>query len=336
MVGKLRVVFLGTSSFAEPVLRALHREHEVVAAVTQPDRPAGRRHRTRVSRIKTLATELGIPVRQPERIRRKSAWEPLASPAPDCLVVADYGQILSARLLAVPRLGAVNVHASLLPELRGAAPAIWAVARGLRRTGVTTMLMDAGLDTGPILLQRETTIGDDETGGELLARLAPLGADLLLETLAGLAAGRVRPRPQDDSAATHAPRVTKADAALDWDQKAEVLANRIRAFSPAPVAFTALPETAGNGRPGALRIHRAAACDTASPTGLAPGSFRISGSRRDSRLTVACGGGTALLVLEVQAAGRRRMPATDFLRGQRRVAAGQFLSAAEAAGLPGS
>ena len=326
----LRVVFLGTSAFAEPVLRALHREHRVVAAVTQPDRPAGRRHRSRVSRIKALATELGIAVQQPERIRRRSAWEPLAELAPDCLVVADYGQILSARLLAVPRLGAINVHASLLPKLRGAAPAIWAVARGLRRTGITTMLMDAGLDTGPVLLQRATAIRDGETGGELLARLAPLGAELLVETLAGLAAGSIRPRPQDDSKATLAPRVQKADAALDWDQEAAVLVNRIRAFSPAPVAFTALAGAAPGEGPGLLRVHRAAAEGAGSPLPLPPGSFRISGGPRTPRLAVACGGDTTLLPLEVQAAGRRGMPIADFLRGQNLTAAGCFLSAAEA------
>ena len=331
-VERLRTAFLGTSAFAVPVLRALHDRHLVLAAVTQPDRPAGRSHQPRFSRIKRLALELGIPVRQPERIRRRSAWEPVAELAPDVLVVADYGQILSARLLAAPRLGAVNVHASLLPELRGAAPAIWAVARGHRRTGVTTMLMDAGLDTGPILLQRETEIGAAETSGELLARLAPLGAELLIETLAGLAAGRITPRPQDNEAATLAPRVRKADAALDWEQEAPVLANRVRAFAPAPVAFTALGDgTSGGGTP--LRIHRAAAADGPTETGLPPGSFRIAGDRRAPELVVACGGGTTFLPLEVQAAGRRRLPIAEFLRGNAVPPEGRFASAVEAARL---
>ena len=326
---RLRTVFLGTSAFAVPVLRALHARHQVLAAVTQPDRPAGRSHRPRISRIKRLALELGIPVRQPERIRRRSAWEPVAELAPDVLVVADYGQILSARLLAAPRLGAVNVHASLLPELRGAAPAIWAIARGCRRTGVTTMLMDAGLDTGPILLQRETEIGDGETSGELLARLAPLGAELLIETLADLAAGRITPRRQDDDAATLAPRVRKADAALDWELDAPALVNRVRAFAPAPVAFTALGEGA-SGTAAVLRIHRAAAADGPPEEGQAPGSFRIAGNRRARRLVVACGGGTTLLPLDVQAAGRRRLPIAQFLRGNAVLSAGRFASAAEA------
>ena len=326
---RLRVVFLGTSAFAVPVLSALHARHEVLAAVTQPDRPAGRSHRPRLSRIKRLAQELAIPVRQPERIRRRSAWEPIADLAPDVLVVADYGQILSARLLAAPRLGAVNVHASLLPKLRGAAPAIWAVARGYHRTGVTTMLMDAGLDTGPILLQRETDIGDAETAGELLARLAPLGAELLIETLSGLAAGRITPRPQDDAAATLAPRVRRADAALDWELEAPVLQNRVRAFSPAPVAFTALGEGA-SGAATPLRIHRAAAADGPPETDQPPGSFRITGTRREPRLVVACGNGTTLLPLDIQAAGRRRLPIAEFLRGNAIPRAGRFASAAEA------
>ena len=332
---RLRVVFLGTSAFAVPVLSALHARHRVLAAVTQPDRPAGRSHRPRISRIKRLAQELAIPVRQPERIRRRSAWEPLADLEPDVLVVADYGQILSARLLAAPRLGAVNVHASLLPELRGAAPAIWAVARGYRRTGVTTMLMDAGLDTGPILLQREMEIADTETAGELLARLAPTGAELLIETLSGLAAGRIAPRRQNDEAATLAPRVGKRDAALDWELEAPVLVNRVRAFSPAPVAFTALGE-GPSGPASLLRIHRADAAGGPGETDQPPGSFRVSGTRRAPRLVVACGGGTTLLPLDVQAAGRRRLPVAQFLRGNAVPPAGRFASAAEAIALTDS
>ena len=329
---RLRVVFVGTSGFAEPVLRALHGRHEVAGVVTQPDRPAGRNRRLRASRIKQLAGGLGIPVHQPERIRRRSAWESVAALDPDALVVADYGQILPAGLLDTPRLGAINVHASLLPELRGAAPAIWAVARGLRHTGVTTMLMDPGLDTGPILLQRKVAIGDEETGGELLARLAPLGADLLVETLAGLAAGRIEPRPQDDAAATLAPRVQKADAALDWTRDAALLVQRIRAFSPAPIAYTARLGAGGE----LLRVHRAAAVDPPSPLRRDPGSFLISGGRRAPRLTIACGGGSGLAPLAVQAPGRRRVSIEDFLRGQGLPAEGRFASAAEAAGVTGS
>ena len=328
---RLRTVFLGTSVFAEPALRALHTRHQVAAAITQPDRPAGRNHQPRLSRIKRLALTLGIPVLQPGRIRRRNAWEPLRELAPDVLVVADYGQILPAGLLAVPRLGSVNVHASLLPELRGAAPAIWAVARGLRRTGVTTMLMDAGLDTGPVLLQRDTEVGATETGGELLARLAPMGADLLLATLAGLAAGQITPRPQDDEDATFAPRVQKADAALDWNEKAPSLVNHVRAFSPAPVAFTAFPGDPHTPAGSLFRIHRATAASAPVPGARPPGSFWVSGPKRAPRLAIACGEGTTLWPLEVQAAGRRRLPIADFLRGNPFAPdGGRFPEAAEA------
>ena len=308
-----------------------------MGVATQPDRPAGRGHRMVASRIKRLAVSMGLPLWQPERIRRRAAWEPLAALAPDCLVVADYGQILPAGLLAAPRLGAVNVHASLLPELRGAAPAIWAVARGFLRTGVTTMLMDPGLDTGPVLLRREAEIRPADTGGSLLARLAPLGAALLLETLAGLARGAITPRPQDDAAATLAPLVTRADAALDWEARAGALADRVRAFSPAPVAFAAFPGGREGAPPKLLRIHRARASGRA-PAGAPPGSFRVSGPAGAPRLAVACSGGT-LLPLEVQAPGRRRLEIGDFLRGAgfrpRETAepAGRFLPRAAAAEL---
>ncbi len=239
----------------------------------------------------------------------------MAALEPECLVVADYGQILPARLLRVPPLGAVNVHASLLPALRGAAPAAWAVARRLPGTGVTTMLMDAGLDTGPVLLQRETAIGSSETGGELLARLAPIGADLLLETLDRLAAGAVRPRPQDEEAASWAPRITSADTALDWRLAAPDLEARVRGFAPAPGAFTALASPA-LGEPRRLRIHGATVESRGpEPVDGGPGTCRIEGTRRNPRLRIGCAGGTALLPELVQAAGSRAMPIAAFLRG---------------------
>lgn len=310
--GRLRVVFFGSSAFAEPALRALDERHRVAAVVTQPDRPAGRGRRLRETRIRRVARGLGLPVLDPARVRRRSEWQRVAALQPDCLVVADYGQILPAGLLAVPPLGAVNVHASLLPELRGAAPAVWAIARGLHRTGVTTMLMDAGLDTGPVLLQRETPIRLDDTSGSLLARLAPAGAELLIETLAGLAEGTIEPRPQDDGAASLAPRVRKADAALDWTSEAAVLAARIRAFSPAPTAFTAFSPRAG-GEPSLLKVHAATVGEPAA--GAAPGSFRVDGSLRSPRLVIVCGNGTTLLPGRVQAAGRRPVGIADFLRG---------------------
>ncbi len=322
---RLRVVFLGTSGFAEPILRALAERHRVLLVVSQPARPAGRGRRLRPSRIERLAEKLDLPRFGPERIRRPSAWERIAALAPDALVVADYGQILPARLLAVPRLGSVNVHASLLPELRGAAPVPWAVARSFRRTGVTTMLMDAGLDTGPILLQRGVEIREAETGGSLLARLAGIGAGLLVETLSGLARGEIAPRPQDDAKASAAPRIEKSDLALDWTEGARVLAARIRAFSPAPGAFTAFFPR-GSGEPVLLKIHAAEVGTEPAPADASPGTIRTFGPGA-SRLAVACGGGAPLLPLRVQAAGRRPLEIGDFLRGH---PVSVFLEAGEA------
>ncbi len=311
---RLDVVFLGTSGFAAPCLRAVHRAHRVRAVVTQPDRPAGRGRRLLRSEIGHIADELGLPLLQPKRIRLRRSWAPVAARKPDVLVVADYGQILSRRLLAVPRLGAVNVHASLLPRLRGAAPAIWAVARGHRRTGVTTMLMDVGLDTGPILLQRETEITDCDTGGSLLGRLAPIGAEVLLDTLDGLDRGVLRPRPQNDAAATWAPRITRVDAALDWELGAASLASRVRAFSPRPTAFT----RTGPGGPfgaGPLRVHAATVGPPNDAVPAPPGSFAVVGSRARPEIAIRCGGEETLRPQMVQAAGRRKMAVADLLRG---------------------
>lgn len=310
---RLRTVFFGTSGFAEAVFRALYGAHEVAAAVTRPARPAGRGHRARPSRIRVVADELGVPVLEPSGLRRASSVAPITALRPDCLVVADYGRILPPALLDSTPLGAVNVHASLLPALRGAAPAIWAVARGLSRTGVTTMLMDPGLDTGPVLLQRALAIAPTDTGGSLLARLAPLGAHLLVETLDGLAEGRIVPTPQDDAAATEAPPLRKADAALDWTLDAAALERRVRAFRPVPTAFTAFPDTSGE--PSLLRIHSAAVAPAGESFSGEPGTFRTAGTRREPTLEVACGRG-ALLLREVQGPSGRPMPVADFLRGR--------------------
>ena len=311
---RLRTVFFGTSGFAEAVFRRLHAVHEIAAAVTRPPRPAGRGHRPRPSRIREAADELGVPVLEPKGLRRPAAVEAVTRLRADCLVVADYGRILPPALLDSTPLGAVNVHASLLPSLRGAAPAVWAVARGLDRTGVTTMLMDEGLDTGPILLRRAADIRPDETGGSLLARLAPLGADLLVETLAGLAEMQIEPLPQDEAAATEAPPVRKTDAAVDWRLDAVEVERRIRAFQPAPVAFTAFPGVDGSLE--LLRIHVAQVGLESEPFEAPPGTLRRTGPRGDPGLEVACGGGR-LLLREVQPTGSRRMTVAEFLRGNR-------------------
>ena len=310
--------------------------------MTRPPRPAGRGHRPRPSRIREAAGELGVPVLEPKGLRRPAAVESVTRLRADCLVVADYGRILPPALLDSTPLGAVNVHASLLPALRGAAPAVWAVARGLDRTGVTTMLMDEGLDTGPILLRRPVDIRPDDTGGSLLARLAPVGADLLVETLAGLAEMEIEPLPQDEAAATEAPPVRKTDAAVDWRLDAVEIERRIRAFRPAPVAFTAFRE--GDGSLELLRIHVAQVGLETEPFEAAPGTLRRTGSRGEPALEVACGGGR-LLLREVQPTGSRRMTVAEFLRGSRLPGLGasgsgaagatRFAAAEEAAALVG-
>ncbi len=312
----LRVVFFGTSTFAVPVLEALAKEHRVAAVFTQPDRPAGRGRKLARSRIGILADDLGLLVEQPPRLRRREAVERVANLAADCLVVADYGQILPPAVLEATRLGAVNVHASLLPELRGAAPAVWAVARGFRRTGVSTMQVDAGLDTGPVFLQREVEIEPRESAPELLGRLAPIGASLLLETLEGLEAGTLHPLPQDENRATFAPRISRSDAVLDWQAPAAALGNRVRAFAPATTVLSGKVPTP-------IRVHEAVATDSPSPL---PGHFRNAGSARRPKLLVGAGESSALEIRTLQLPGSRRMTAADSIRGRRLPPEGEFLS----------
>jgi methionyl-tRNA formyltransferase len=295
----MRVLFYGTPAFALPTLRALLAHHRVVAAVTQPDRPAGRGQRAQPSPVKTLALEHGIPVLQPARLREPGWPERLAPHAADVAVVVAFGQLLPAGVLAVPRRGSINVHASLLPRYRGAAPVAWAIIRGERETGITTFQMDAGMDTGPVLLQRATSTGPDETAGELAERLAVLGAATLLETLDRL--DTLIPVPQDERAATMAPRLRKEDGRLDWTEPAVALAARIRGANPWPGAATVTPG-------GRLQIWRARVV----PGRGAPGVLTRAGGQ------LAVGTGADLLVpLEVQPDNRRAMAWEDYLRGAR-------------------
>lgn len=260
----LRIVFAGTPDFATPALRALlDSEHEVAAVLTQPDRPAGRNRQPRASPVKAMATDARTPVHQPENLKDPDTRQHLRELAPDVMVVVAYGQLLPRAVLDIPACGCVNIHASLLPRWRGAAPIMRALLAGDSHTGVSIMQMEPGLDTGPILLQRETRVHDHDTGGSLHDRLAQLGAEALLETLADLPAYRAGMREQPAVGVTHAAKVTKDEARLDWNEPADVLARKVRAFNPWPVAWiraggqtvriwAAHPEQ-GEGRPGMIQ-----------------------------------------------------------------------------------
>jgi len=299
----MRLVFLGTPAFAVPSLeRLVEAGQEVAAVYTQPDRPSGRGNKQTASSVKLAAGRLGLPVRQPERIKRLEVVEELAALGADAMVVVGYGQIIPQSILDLAPNGIINVHASLLPKYRGAAPIQWSIARGETITGVTTMRIDAGLDTGDILLQRETPIGSDESTVELSGRLAAMGADLLIETLVAIESGTIVPSKQDDSLATLAPILRKEDGRIDWNRAAADISNRIRGFTPWPGAWTRF-----RGR--LLHVWKAKAAEEASEA--APGAMRAAGRR----LLACCGGNTWLDLLEVQMEGRKRMPAADFLSG---------------------
>jgi len=300
----MRIVFLGSGAFAIPSFEALiDAGHDVAAAVTQPDREKGRGRVLAPPPLKPVADERGVAVHQPRRIRESAAQETLRALAPDVQVVVAYGQILPRSVIDIPRHGTVNVHGSLLPRYRGAAPVQWAIVNGERETGVTTMLIDEGLDTGPTLLSRSTPIGAEETAAELEPRLAAIGAEILVETLAEIAAGTLTPAPQDHARATLAPIIKKEDGRLDWTMPAEALARRVRGFHPWPGTFTTW-----RGQP--LKILRARA---EAGGGLAPGELEAD---RDG-LLVGCGQGTRLRLLEVQPESRRPMTAAAFAAGLR-------------------
>jgi methionyl-tRNA formyltransferase len=301
----MRLVFLGTPGFAVPALeRILDAGHQVLAVLTQPDRPSGRGQALSVPPVKQTALRHGLAVDQPERVRRPEVVDLLASLTPEVMVVVGYGQIIPQAVLDIPRHGIINLHASLLPRYRGAAPIQWAIARGETRTGVTTMRIDAGLDTGDILLAAPTGIGPEETAVELSERLARMGADLLVETLRGIQAGTILPVPQDHAQSTLAPVLKKEDGVIDWGRPAREIHNLVRGFQPWPGAHTRF-------RGQTLNIWKTRpAADTVSGP---PGS--LHSARR--RLLVACGDGTALEILELQREGKRRMSAEAFLNGHR-------------------
>lgn len=298
----MRVVFLGTPEFAISSLNALVRtNHDVAAVFTQPDRPKGRGNALAESPVKTAARQLGIPVHQPERIRRPEVMEVLRHLAPEIMVVVGYGQIIPQALIDLPPRGILNVHASLLPRYRGAAPIQWAVANGETETGTTIMQIDAGLDTGDMLLKRSVSIGTDETASQLSARLAPLGADLLIEAMEQIASGTAHRETQDNAQATYAPVLKKEDGAIDWNRTAPEIYNRLRGFTPWPGSYTRF-----RGRQLSIVAAR--------PSGEA--SLFAGVLKRDKRrLLAGCGGNTALELLELQPAGKKPMSAEAFLNG---------------------
>ncbi|NLN74877.1 MAG: methionyl-tRNA formyltransferase [Armatimonadetes bacterium] len=299
----MKVVFAGTSEFAVPALEALiGSEHEVVGVITQPDKPKGRGRELNMSPVKLVALANSIPVIQPEKIRLPQSIADVKANygAIDAMVVAAYGQIVPQELLDWPALGCINVHGSILPKYRGAAPVHYALICGEKQTGITTMMMDAGLDTGDILLQSVLDIDPEENTGELMGRLARLGADVLLRTLSGIADGAIAPIPQDNNLATSAPSLKRDAGAIDWSRPAAVIVNLIRGCTPRPGAFSRLDGSQ-------VKVFKATLSDGSGE----PGQIL---SADNNGIVVAAGEGSVRL-LEVQPESRKRMSAADFARG---------------------
>lgn len=301
----MKIVFMGTPQAAVASLERLVRDgHDVVAVYTQPDKPAGRGNKITASAVKQFAVENDLPVIQPVKIRTPGALEEFCSKAADVAVVVAYGRILPETFLKAFPMGAINLHFSLLPKYRGAAPVNWAIVHGEKTTGVTTMQMDAGLDTGPILMQRETAIGENENAVDLMQRLSVLGADLLSETLSGFDV--LTPRAQVETEASFAPLMKKEDGLISWMLNARDITNRVRGFQPFPTAFTYY-----HGKK--LTIWRAASA-SAEHTQRPPGEIIAAAG---DELLVFCGGDSILRIEELQPEGKRRMGARDFINGVR-------------------
>jgi methionyl-tRNA formyltransferase len=316
----VRLLFCGTPQFAVPTLKHLlaQSDFEILGVITQPDRPSGRGQQVSLSAVKEVALAANLPVHQPEKIRAPEVQELLSSYSPDFMVIIAYGQIIPARLLPIPKHGWINLHASLLPKYRGAAPINWAIVNGEKRTGVTTMRIDAGMDTGETLLHREIEIGSKETAPELTTRLAGLGAPLMEETLRGLTAGTIVPQPQNHSEATLAPVLKREDGCIDWNRPAHEIFNRMRGFAPWPGAFTTF---------------RAQTCHVwGEPISreMKPGSEELQPGSKEIKdmppgtsllekdgLHVVCGGTTVLHVSSVKLEGRKQVSASEFANGAR-------------------
>ena len=319
----LRVVFFGTPEFALPSLRALvtHPEIQLEAVVTQPDRPRGRGQQISTSAVKDFALDAGIYLYQPEKIRDESVVTFFRQMKPDAVIIIAYGQKIPQSLLEIPRLGWINLHGSLLPKYRGAAPINWAIANGETRTGVTTMQVDATMDTGPILLQHEVKIGTDETAPELARRMAEAGAPLVIDSLLKLDRGEIAPRPQDNALASHAPMLKKGFGNLDWSLPAAQLYNRVRGFDPWPGAYTYF-------RGQMCRVWARPANRDAQQQLLqlntTPGSLQMDAGD----LYVACGESTWLRVETIQLEGKKRITAKEFANGTRLTTGEVFVQSA--------
>ena len=306
----MRLLFCGTPEFAVPSLRALLSDprFHVAGVITQPDRPRGRGLESGQSAVKQVAAVAGVEVFQPLKIRAPEAREWIARKAPEAVVLIAYGQIVPAALLSFPRLGWINLHASLLPKYRGAAPIAWAIANGEIRTGLTTMQIDAGMDTGAVLLRRQLEIAAGETAPELSTRLAQAGAPLVIETLLGLERGALIPQPQDHAQATYAPLLKREDGRISWASSANRIFNRMRAFAPWPGAYAQFSDARVQlwGRPWTP-------AQAGAPAPAPPGVILVA----DGLLLVACGEATWLQVTDVQPEGRRRVTAREFVSGAR-------------------
>ena len=294
-----KIVFMGTPEFALPSLSALMATHDVVAVVTQPDRPAGRKKRLRQSPVKRLAQSAGINIMQPARMRKSNVAEALEEYKADLHVIVAYGQILPQAVLDVPRYGTINVHASLLPRWRGAAPIQAAIRAGERQSGATVMLLDAGLDTGPILAKRALELAPEETGLSLHDKLAQLGADLLVDTLPHFLSCELDPQPQDESQATYAPQIKKEEGEIDWSEPARSIDRQVRAFTPWPGTFTAWNETT-------LKVIAGCAGDGAAKVGQV--------IEREGAIAIGTGDGL-YFPSELQLAGKKRLTVLEFLNG---------------------
>ncbi|MBV8053426.1 MAG: methionyl-tRNA formyltransferase [Acidobacteriaceae bacterium] len=301
----LNVIFCGTPAFAVPTLHRLHESgFHVALVVTQPDRPRGRGMELAPSPVKQKALQLALPITQPRKIKENDEFRAqLSAISPEAIIVVGYGRIIPQWMIALPRLGNINLHASLLPKYRGAAPIQWAIACGETVTGTTVMRIDAGLDTGDILLQKDVSIAPEETAETLGPRLAELGADLMVDALHGLAAGTVQAKPQDHSQATFAPILKKEDGLINFQRSAREIWNRLRGFQPWPGAFTSF-------RGKTLNIWEARPVDYRAPTW---GELAVE----SGRLLVGCGHATTLELLTLQPQGKKRMSARDFLHGYR-------------------